>query len=122
MSDLSTPIIVVLILVFVILLIFVGRRLNWFTSTVAPQDAQKYARLLVAEIKLYNEVKLENACRNGTVYQQLQSEIDRARQDYDRRVAADSTGGRDYFHEELVNILADGDATKMGPGYSRYLM
>jgi hypothetical protein len=122
MSELTLPVIVVLILVSVILLIIFGRRLNWFTSTVAPQDARKYARLLVAEIKLYNEAKLENACQNGTIYQQLQSEIDRARQDYDRRVAADSTGGRDYFHEELVNILADGDASKMGPGYSKYLM
>jgi hypothetical protein len=122
MSDLSVPVLVVIILVSVTLLIIFGRRWNWLSAKVGPQDAQRYARLLVAEIKLYNEAKLESAFRSGTIYQQLQSDIDRARQDYDRRVAADSTGGRDYFHEELINILADGDAAKMGPGYTKYLM
>jgi hypothetical protein len=36
---------------------------------------------------------------------------------YDKRVAAPVAARHDYFHQELVNLLAEGDAGKLGQSY-----
>lgn len=80
-------------------------------------DARRFARLLVSEIKLYNEQKVRESQFAGNVYEQLRDDIDRSRQMYDKRVAPDVAARYDYFHHELVNTLAEGDAAKLGPTY-----
>jgi hypothetical protein len=118
MQDIK-PIVVVIVILATVALILIFR--HQIRARATPEsdaaDARRFARLLVAEIKLYNDHKAEAACRAGNIYQQLKSEIDRAQKMYDERVASDATVGRDYFYEELVSILADGDPTKIGPGY-----
>jgi hypothetical protein len=79
--------------------------------------ARRFARLLVSEIKLYNEPKVQEGRAEGDLYDRLREAIDRSREMYDKRYAA-SVGSRyDYFHHELVNTLAEGDETKLGNGY-----
>ena len=80
-------------------------------------DARRFARLLVSEIKIYNEPKIREGRSNGDLYDRLREEIDRSRQMYDKRVAAPVAARHDYFHQELVNLLAEGDAGKLGQSY-----
>ena len=80
-------------------------------------DARRYARLLVSEIKLYNEPKVKAGRSAGDLYDRLREDIDRSRQMYDKRVAPPVAARHDYFHQELVNMLAEGDAAKLGANY-----
>jgi hypothetical protein len=80
-------------------------------------DARRFARLLVSEIKLYNEQKVSEGRSQGNLYDRLQDDIDRSRQMYDKRVAPPVAARHDYFHQELVNLLAEGDASKLGGNY-----
>ena len=80
-------------------------------------DARRFARLLVSEIKLYNEQKVKEGRSQGNIYERLREDIDRSRQMYDKRVAAPVAARYDYFHQELVNTLAEGDPGKLGGDY-----
>ena len=80
-------------------------------------DARRFARLLVSEIKLYNEQKVRDGRLEGDLYGRLREDIDRSRQMYDKRVAPPVASRYDYFHQELVNTLAEGDPSKLGGDY-----
>lgn len=80
-------------------------------------DARRFARLLVSEIKLYNEPKVKEGRNKGDLYERLRDDIDRSRQMYERRVAPPVAARHDYFHQELVNSLAEGDPAKLGVSY-----
>jgi len=80
-------------------------------------DARRFARLLVSEIKLYNEQKVSEGRNQSDIYERLREDIDRSRQMYDKRVAPPVAARHDYFHHELVNTLAEGDPAKLGNSY-----
>lgn len=80
-------------------------------------DARRFARLLVSEIKLYNEQKVVDGRAQGDLYQRLQEYIVRSREMYDKRVKPEVAQRYDYFHHELINTLAEGDAAKLGSAY-----
>lgn len=80
-------------------------------------DARRFARLLVSEIKLYNEQKVRDGRLEGDLYVRLREDIDRSRQMYDKRVAPPVAARYDYFHQELVSTLAEGDPSKLGADY-----
>jgi hypothetical protein len=80
-------------------------------------DARRFARLLVSEIKLYNEPKVREGRNRSDIYDRLREDIDRSRQMYDKRVAPPVAARHDYFHQELVNTLAEGDPAKLGEAY-----
>ena len=80
-------------------------------------DARRFARLLVSEIKLYNEPKVKEGRNQGDIYDRLRDDIDRSRQMYEKRVAPPVAARHDYFHQELVNNLAEGDPAKLGASY-----
>jgi predicted ATP-binding protein involved in virulence len=80
-------------------------------------DARRFARLLVSELKLYNERKVKDGLNEGDIYGRLRDEIDRSRQMYDKRVAPQVTAKNDYFQEELIETVAKGDPSKLGPHY-----
>jgi hypothetical protein len=77
-------------------------------------EARRFARLLVSEIKLYNEPKVDAGRRNKDLYERLKEDIDRSRQMYDERITEDVRKASNYFYDELVRILADGDAGTLG--------
>jgi hypothetical protein len=77
-------------------------------------EARRFARLLVSEIKLYNESKVEQGRKNKDIYERLKEDIDRSRQMYDERIGEDVRKSSNYFYDELVRILADGDAGSLG--------
>jgi hypothetical protein len=80
-------------------------------------DARRFARLLVSEIKLYNEPKVKEGRTKGDIYDRLRDDIDRSRQMYDKRVSPPVAARHDYFHQELVNTLAEGDPARLGASY-----
>jgi hypothetical protein len=77
-------------------------------------EARRFARLLVSEIKLYNEAKVEQGRKNRDLYERLKEDIDRSRQMYDERIGDDVRKVSNYFYDELVRILADGRAESLG--------
>ncbi len=77
-------------------------------------EARRFARLLVSEIKLYNESKVEQGRKNNDLYERLKEDIDRSRQMYDERISDDVRKVSNYFYDELVRILADGRADALG--------
>lgn len=80
-------------------------------------DARRFARLLVSEIKLYNEQKVADGRQSGDLYDRLREAIDRSRDMYDKRVQQPVAEKFDYFHYELVSSLAEGDDVKLGASY-----
>jgi hypothetical protein len=80
-------------------------------------DARRFARLLISEIKLYNEQKVAEGRSEHDLYDRLREYIDRSREMYDKRVKPEVAARYDYFHGELVNTLAEGDVSKLGANY-----
>src|SRR5579885_153184 len=80
-------------------------------------EARRFARLLVSETKLRSEQKVRDGRDAGDLYDRLREDIDRSRQMYDKRVRPEVSGRYDYFHHELVNMLAEGDPSKLGADY-----
>jgi hypothetical protein len=80
-------------------------------------DARRFARLLVSEIKLYNEKKVLEGRQAYDLYERLQEAIDRSREMYDKRVQPPVAARFDYFHFELVNALAEGNPDRLGNAY-----
>jgi hypothetical protein len=81
---------------------------------VDEQSARRYARLLVSEIKLYNEAAVKTGRERRDLLTRLRPEIDRARRMYDERVASSVGDRAQYFQQELVQTLADGDPALLG--------
>lgn len=77
-------------------------------------EARRFARLLVSEIKLYNESKVDSGRKNRDLYERMKEDIDRSRQMYDDRIPESVRLQSNYFYDELVRILADGDAEALG--------
>ncbi len=80
-------------------------------------DARRFARLLVSEIKLYNEKKVLEGREQRDLYERLREAVDRSREMYDKRVQPPVAAKFDYFHYELVNSLAEGEPGRLGNGY-----
>ncbi|HEV8577966.1 MAG TPA: GAF domain-containing protein [Thermoanaerobaculia bacterium] len=85
-----------------------------FGNEAQHEEARRLARLLVSEIKLYNEEQVEEGRRNRDIYERLKEDIDRSRQMYDERVDPQILRSTDYFYQELVRILAAGDSKALG--------
>jgi hypothetical protein len=81
----------------------------------AHEDAKRFARLVVSEIKLYNEAKVSEGRRQKDLYERLKEDIERGRQMYAERVPGTVRDATNYFYDELVRILAGGDAGALGP-------
>lgn len=81
----------------------------------AHDDAKRFARLVVSEIKLYNEAKVTEGRKTRDIYERLKEDIERGRQMYHDRVSQPVRDASDYFQDELVRILAGGDPAALGP-------
>jgi hypothetical protein len=88
------------------------------SNGIAPSDdeehgARRYARLLMSEIKMYNDSAVRAGRERRDLLQRLKPEIERARQLYEQRITP--SHARDvYFQQELVQTLADGDHSLLG--------
>jgi len=78
------------------------------------EEARRFARLLVSEIKLYNERVVQEGRAKGDIYERLREDIDRSRQMYDERIPEDVRANSNFFYDELVRVLADGRPDALG--------
>lgn len=78
------------------------------------QSARRFAKLLLSEIKLYNEAEVRAGRQQRDLRQRLRHEIARAQRLYEERVPPGVSARSAYFQQELVQTLADGDATLLG--------
>ena len=94
-------------------------------ASLSPEDAdvhrkaQRLARLLVDEIKLYNQVKVAEGRRNKDLYDRLKEDIEKSRATYQKRYGNTVAGGADYFTQEVVRSLAEDDRSIMGANFRR---
>ena len=72
-------------------------------------DARDYARLLVSDVRLYHEAEVFEGRAAKDLSRRLEGPIAQARARYLRRHSDTSV-----FEEELVRILAGGDARRLG--------
>ena len=80
-------------------------------------DAKKFARLVVSEIKLYNENTVLEGRENHDLYLRLKGDIDKSREMYESRISPFVSRKIDYFHDEIVRTLGDNDAATLGSDY-----
>lgn len=85
-------------------------------SAEAESAARRYARLLVSEIKLYHEAEVVSGRQERDLATRLGGEIARARSLYEQRVPLPVRQRVDFFHDELVRTLANGDASLLAAG------
>ena len=83
------------------------------------KKAKRFAKLLVDEIKLYNKIKVEEGRGNKNIYARLKDDIDKSRGAYDKRYGQSAAASADYFTQELIRILCEGDSSLLGGGFSR---
>jgi hypothetical protein len=93
-------------------------------APVSPRDmtddhlrAQRFARVRVAEMSLYQgpSVKAGREARN--IYSALKTQIDEARTGFQQQFLTEPRGIPDYLHQELILALAHNDASLLGPDY-----
>jgi len=83
-------------------------------SVRQEESARRYARLLISELKLYNESAVEEGRRNRDLLARLGPEVERARRLYEEKIPAVVRERAGWFDEELVRTLAGGDASMLG--------
>jgi hypothetical protein len=94
-------------------------------ANLSPEDADvhrkahRFARLLVDEIKLYNQVKVTEGRKSKDLYDRLKEDIEKSRITYQKRYGNTAAGGADYFSQELVRSLAEDDTSIMGANFRR---
>lgn len=93
-------------------------------APAAPEDdlhkkARRFAKLLVEEIKLYNQAKVNEGKANHDLYERLRDDIEKSRETYEKRYGQTAAGSSDLFNQELVRILADNNASLLGAAFPR---
>ena len=83
------------------------------------RKAQRFARLLVDEIKLYNQAKVAEGRKNKDLYDRLKDDIDKSRATFKKRYGNTAAASVDYLQAELVRSLAEDDITVMGANFRR---
>lgn len=83
------------------------------------RKAQRFARLLVDEIKLYNQAKVAEGRRNRDLYDRLKDDIEKSRASFQKRYGTSVAASADYFQKEVIRSLAEDDLTVMGPNFKK---
>jgi hypothetical protein len=81
------------------------------------RKAQRFARLLVDEIKLYNQAKVAEGRKNKDLYDRLKEVIDKSRATYQKRYGNTVAASGNYFQNEMVRSLAEDDLSIMGSNF-----
>jgi hypothetical protein len=90
---------------------------------LGPEDqklhlqAQRMARLRVAEMRLYRENEVRSGAAGSDLYGALKSEIDTARDQFRQTFLSKSPTMVDYLHLELLRSLAHDDDRLLGSHY-----
>ena len=83
------------------------------------KKARRYARILVDEIKLYNQSKVAEGRQSRDLYDRLREDIEKSRAAYEKRFGTSPAASANYFTQELIRVLADNDVSLMGGSFPR---
>jgi hypothetical protein len=92
-------------------------------AAIPPEDqevhrkAQRFARLLVDEIKLYNQAKVGEGRKNKDLYDRLKEAIEKSRGTYQKRYGHTVAASGNYFQHEIIRSLAEDDLSIMGANF-----
>lgn len=79
--------------------------------------AQRFARVQVAEMRLYKSGAVKAGRAEARLYDSLRQDIDAGREAFHEEFIKRCPSMVDYFHLELVRTLANEDAALLGPDY-----
>lgn len=99
----------------------------WGGATTVPSGedaevhikAQRFARLLMDEIKLYNQAKVAEGRKHKDLYDRLKEDIEKSRITYQKRYGNTAAASADYFNQELIRSLAEDDMALLGNNFRR---
>ncbi len=77
-------------------------------STDPHERAKRLARLIISDIILYNQAKIEEGIKNDTLFDLLAEDIEVARRYYEKHVDPAVDREANYFDLGLVDILVKG--------------
>lgn len=77
-------------------------------STDAHERAKRLARLIVSDIILYNQAKIDEGIKNDNLFEILAEDIEVARKYYEKHVDPAVDQVANYFELALVDILVKG--------------
>ncbi len=83
------------------------------------KKARLKARVLVEEIKQYNQAKVAEGRRNRDLYDRLKEDIEKSRAEYEMHYGNTAAASADYFNRELIRILANNDMMLLGTKFPR---
>jgi len=92
-------------------------------SSISTEDqdvhrkAQRFARLLVDEVKLYNQAKVAEGRKNKDLYDRLKDAIEKSRATYQKRYGNTVAASGNYFQHEIIRSLAEDDLSIMGANF-----
>ena len=81
------------------------------------RKARRFARLLVDEIKLYNQSKVTEGKQHRDLYDRLREDIEKSRAAYEKKFSGTPASSANYFTQELIRVLADNDAALLGGNF-----
>ena len=90
---------------------------------ISPEDqevhrkAQRFAHLLVDEIKLYNQAKVAEGRKSKDLYDRLKDAIEKSRATYQKRYGNTVAASGNYFQHEIIRSLAEDDVSIMGANF-----
>lgn len=79
--------------------------------------AQRFARVQVAEIRLYHSQEVKAGRADSNVYRALKAQIDGVRTVYQEQYLKNVPNMTDYLHQEILRTLANGNSELLGPDY-----
>jgi hypothetical protein len=79
--------------------------------------AQRFARVRVAQIRLYRSQAVKKGRANNDLYTSLKQDIDPERHTFRDEFLSTSPKMVDYLHLEILRTLANDDAALLGPHY-----
>jgi len=81
------------------------------------KKARRYAKILVDEIKLYNQGKVAEGKQHRDLYDRLREDIEKSRIAYDSKFGTTPAASANYFTQELIRVLADNDISLLGKNF-----
>ena len=85
----------------------------------AQRKAQRFVRLLIDDIKLYNQAKVSEGRKHKDLYDRLKEDIEKSRATYLKRYGNSIPGAAEYFNQELIRSLAEDDVSLLGSNFRR---
>lgn len=81
------------------------REVQYANSSEAAEKARRLARIIVSDIALYNQERVEEGIRTGRFYELLTAEIAEGRRLFTERVGAELSGQEDFLQKAFAAFV-----------------